>query len=455
MDLNTYPNGFRCIHQKPTLIQSKTSYIHCFINLGSVFEQDGYRGASHYIEHMVFKGTKKYPSSLAITSVFDQQGAYINAYTEKRYTCYTVQCPTNAVPICLHMLSQMMFHSIFPKKELVKENEVVIEENSKDEDDPENILFESLDREIFAETPYSFPVDSMMYHQPPNARHFNYKKIIELYHQYYVPSNMILSIVSSAQWTQIERALRTTDFTKDRKNNGTISSYPNTMVSTVSPTLIRNDYSIVKSAKSSDALKHNSNNIWIHKKEIGTAHLGISFRIGGMYTRERFQWIVLNQILSGTLSARLFTVLREENGLTYTSNTEIKFYESVGSFTIYAETERSKLFKNGKKPGVLPLCIKFVEDLYRDGITEEELNRAQGYLAGTHIQDAEDGEEIVEYNGLREMFQIGEHSDYPVVEYKDFYKGYLESITKKDVDRLIKKWLEPSGMVVRIVSENI
>ncbi len=455
MDITHYPNGFRCIHQKPTLAHSKTSYIHCFINLGSVFEQDGYRGASHYIEHMVFKGTKKYPSSLAITSVFDQQGAYINAYTEKRYTCYTIQCNSDAVPICLNMLSQMMFHSIFPNKELVKENEVVIEENSKDEDDPENILFESLDREIFAGSPYSFPVDSMKYHEPPNSRHFDYKKIIELYHQYYVPSNMVLSIVSSAPWTQIERTLRTTDFIRNGKNNNPIRN-PNTIVSTISPTLIRNDYSIVKSAKTSNALKHNNtNNIWIHKREISTAHLGISFRIGGMYTRERFQWIVLNQILSGTLSARLFTILREENGLTYTSNTEIKFYESVGSFTIYAETEKSKLFKNGKKPGVLPLCVKFVEDLYRDGITEEELRRAQGYLAGTHIQDAEDGEEIVEYNGFREMFEMKDKSEYPMVEYKDFYKVYLEPVTKKEVDDLIKKWLEPSKMVLRIVSENI
>jgi predicted Zn-dependent peptidase len=266
---------------------------------------------------------------------------------------------------------------------------------------------------------------------------------------------MVLSIVSSAPWTQIERTLRTTDFIRNGKNNNPIRN-PNTIVSTISPTLIRNDYSIVKSAKTSNALKHNNtNNVWIHKREISTAHLGISFRIGGMYTRERFQWIVLNQILSGTLSARLFTILREENGLTYTSNTEIKFYESVGSFTIYAETEKSKLFKNGKKPGVLPLCVKFVEDLYRDGITEEELRRAQGYLAGTHIQDAEDGEEIVEYNGFREMFEMKDKSEYPMVEYKDFYKVYLEPVTKKEVDDLIKKWLEPSKMVLRIVSENI
>ena len=445
---SSFPNGFRCIHQKPTLIQSKTAYIQCFVNLGSVFEPPDLRGASHFIEHMVFKGTNKYPTSLAITSIFDQCGAYINAYTEKRYTCYTIQCPVTAVETCISLLSQMLFHSVFPKKEFIKENEVVIEENSKDDDDPEYNLFESLDQEIFSGSPYQWPIDSIKYHNTSKLRRFNYKKIIELYKQYYVPSNMVLSVVCSLGWPSIESILRHTDFTNTHMSPSTSINSTNFGIQS-SP--FRNDYSIIKTAKTPESLKH-KNNIWIEKKEIATAHLGISFQTGGMYLKERFAWIVLNQILSGTLSARLFTILREENGLTYTSNTEIKFYESIGSFTLYAETERSKLFHNGKKPGVLPLCIQFIEDLYKDGITSKELERAKGYLSGTHIQDIEDGEDIVEYNGLREIFNMEKHTEYPIVGYRDFYKTYLEPVTKKEIDQVIRKWLKPEYMAVRIVS---
>jgi predicted Zn-dependent peptidase len=141
---HTFENGFKIIYEKPKN-NSPLSSVQLFCDVGSVNEYDGIRGASHFIEHMCFKGTKQFPKSKDILLTFDKFGADFNAYTEKRMTCYHIKCNKEHIDDCIQLLSDMLMNSIFNKTEYKKEYEVVIEENIRNENDADVIIDENMD----------------------------------------------------------------------------------------------------------------------------------------------------------------------------------------------------------------------------------------------------------------------------------------------------------------------
>jgi hypothetical protein len=134
----TFPNGFRFVYEKLRNSAPITS-IQVFCDLGSVYENDETRGISHFIEHMTFKGTKKNPNSIKLFLEYDKIGAELNAYTDKRFTCYMVKCEDEHVENSLKVLADMLLNSTFDRTEYKKEEKVVIEENINSNDDPEEI----------------------------------------------------------------------------------------------------------------------------------------------------------------------------------------------------------------------------------------------------------------------------------------------------------------------------
>ena len=203
----TYPNGFRIVYEK-TKNESPISSIHAFCELGSVYETDGIRGVSHFIEHMCFKGTKKIPKPKDIFIEYDKIGAYFNAYTEKEYTCYTIKCDNDYIENSIVIMSDMLLNSTFNKKEYGKEEKVVIEENARDHDDPEDLLCENMDKLIYKGSSYANSVDTIAYHK----KRMDYEKVLEIYKLFYVPNRMVLSIVSSLSFEYIKKIIYKTFF---------------------------------------------------------------------------------------------------------------------------------------------------------------------------------------------------------------------------------------------------
>jgi predicted Zn-dependent peptidase len=137
----SWPNGFRVIYEKSHVSVNDT-HIQVFCDVGSAYETDNLRGASHFIEHMCFKGTHKVPTTKELMVNYDRIGAYFNAYTEKRYTCYVLRCDDEYIENSLVIMSEMILNSRFDKKEFVKEQRVVVEENIRDSDDPVSTIGE-------------------------------------------------------------------------------------------------------------------------------------------------------------------------------------------------------------------------------------------------------------------------------------------------------------------------
>jgi predicted Zn-dependent peptidase len=418
----TFPNGFRFVYEKLKNSAPITS-IQVFCDLGSVYENDETRGISHFIEHMTFKGTKKNPNSIKLFLEYDKIGAELNAYTDKRFTCYMVKCEDEHVENSLKVLADMLLNSTFDRTEYKKEEKVVIEENINSNDDPENILYEELEKMLYKGSAYSKPVDTIAYHKGK----LEYETVMKVYKTFYVANRMVVSIVSHLDLKDLVHIMKNTDFTKK-----------------VEKVLPCSTYSYEKELIPQKEIGYHIS------KKVGmkTIQLTIGFRVS---RKDEYLLNFLKNILSGPMSSRLFRILREENGLTYTSSISTDYYDEVGDFTIFAEMDYKKIIKNGSKNGVLPLIIDLLNDLRDKGVCQEEIENTKGYVNGMMDIEVEDSDTSVEHNGRHVLLYPSEE----LLPYSKIFEKKIKKITKGDIDNVIQFYLKKENMSVCLIGENI
>lgn len=425
MKIFTFPNGFRVIYDKPNSEIPLTSILG-FVQLGSIYEKDGIRGASHFIEHMCFKGTKRRPNSEIIIKNYDRIGAHFNAYTEKEYTCYEIKCDEEHLANCIHVLSDMMLNSVFNKTEFTKEHNVVIEENIKSQDNLDECIQENSEFLIYEGSPHKYPIDTLSYHKKSNV--LKYSDVVKTYNDYYTPNNMVLSIVSHISFSKIKSILKNTEFMKQVPEKSLFFSRPPLYVEP--QTQIKYD---LKRRPDSSAL-----------------HLRISFRTCSTSSSDRFALNLLSNIVGNTFSSRLFMILRENNGLTYSCDSSTKYYLHSGDFSISATLNPQKILENGEKKGVLPLILDLLNDLYKNGVNKEEMTLFKGYIKGQHHIEMEDSYNKCEYNGQKLLLTGEDFTPYE----KIIQKNYLP-ISKTDVHSIIQKYFKKTNMTVCLLGPGI
>jgi predicted Zn-dependent peptidase len=419
---HVFPNGFKLIHEKVT--NYSTSSINVFCDVGSIYEPINLRGVSHFIEHMCFKGTKRVPIPKDIFMTYDKVGAYLNAYTEKRYTCYTVKCDSDYLENIIEMISDMMLNSTFNKTEFKKEERVVIEENIKSADTPSDLMYEQLTEMIYKGSSFENNVDKLMYHNEK----FNYNDVLEFYNFFYKPNRMVFSITTSSSFNDIKHHLETTDYVK--KVAKSIEIPPDFMIK---PCIERQNDMQLKI---------------IELKGHRTSHIGISFRIESV---DKYIIDLFASIMSGPMSSRLFNLLREKNGLTYTSSVGANYHKVYGDITFYAETEKTKVMKNGSKPGVLPLLIGELNNLLKNGVSKKEVENVKLYKNGVLKIASENIDNLTEHNGRNILI----HPHEEVIAFENIYEKCYKNISADDINTMIKKYIRKSLMSVSIVGPKI
>jgi predicted Zn-dependent peptidase len=416
MSVKTYifPNGLKLIYEKsPGNIP--VTQIQAFCNFGSVDEPEDSKGAAHFIEHMCFKGTTTIANSSKLTQTYDKIGAYMNATTNKLYTCYVIKCDSNFVENMVELVSDMMLNSTLSEKECEKEIQVVIEESSRNSDDSKYAMFIELDKMVYKDSIYDLPVDTIEFHK----KNFVYSKIRELYKQYYQPNRIVLSVVSDLTFDHVKRIVASSIFNKT-KNSLPCKPILNQYIPPQSETL----YKVIE------------------KKSESTTHLAIGFRV---YKGDRHKLVILKTILGGPMSARLFTTLREQNGLTYTSTVTLTLYDDYGDLTLYAESESAKIMKNGRgKKGVFPLIIGIINDVIKNGVTDSEVDLTKQYLKGSLNTNLDSNESKCKHNGLAALLSPNE----PICPYNKLYDVYYKDISKTEINEIARKYLTKSNMSV-------
>ena len=183
-------NGIQIIHQQNTF--SKVGHVGVFINVGSRDEEKGEEGIAHYLEHVIFKGTKK-RKAFHVLSRLDSVGGELNAYTTKEETCVYASFPIEYLSRSLELLSDIIFNSNFPKQELVKEKEVVIDEINSYKDSPSDLIFDEFDQQLF--NGHSLGNDILG--TISQVKKIQRSDVVKFVKKHYLPERMVISSVGN------------------------------------------------------------------------------------------------------------------------------------------------------------------------------------------------------------------------------------------------------------------
>lgn len=368
-----------------------------FINVGTISENPKQNGLTNLTQTLLLKGTKK-RTALQIAEKIDRLGAILNQSAGDDYSeVYTV-ANSDDIYIALDLLAECVFSSTFPQEELVKAKRNILSYIKLREDDKFYLCYKELKKKLFQGHSYSMPV----YGTEETVPVFTREHVAEHYARQYYPGNMILSVVGNFS----ERKM----ISKIKKSFGRIHR-------TANPTLlVSKDFR--KKAKNTTLSKK------IEQTFIIVGYLGT--KIGD---KDYCALKIASAVLGSGMSSRLFTELRDERGLGYVVGAAAPSRRAVSPFLLYigVKPERSEEAKRE--------LLEQVSRLRSEQVSDEELDRAKNYLIGRFFIDHQTNRKQSWYLGFYETMGLG-------YQYDELYPQLLEKVTKQDVRRVARKYLE-------------
>jgi predicted Zn-dependent peptidase len=377
-------NGVRIVLENIPTVRSVA--IGVWINTGSRNENPQTNGISHFLEHMFFKGTTT-RSAKEIAESFDSIGGQVNAFTSKEYTCYYAKVLDTHAQFALDVLADMFFNSTFVEEELNKERNVVLEEIKMYDDTPDDIVHDLLSRAIYGDHPLGYPILGT----EETLNTFTSATLKEYIHNRYTPENVVISIagnVSDKFIHEVEKYFGS----YEGGNGSTAENIP----------------------------VFHSNRL-SRKKETEQAHLCIGFEGLKIGHEDVYSLIILNNILGGSMSSRLFQEVREQRGLAYSVFSYHSAYQDNGVVTVYGGT-------GAKQLNVLFETIQdTLEKLKQEGITEKELINSKEQLKGSLMLSLESTNSRMSRNGKNELLLRRHRSLDEIIE-------QIDQVSKQSVD---------------------
>ncbi|GKU24744.1 M16 family metallopeptidase [Clostridium folliculivorans] len=362
-NLYTLPNGLRVVTEYIDHVDSISIGLH--VENGSRNEDLHNNGISHFIEHMMFKGTKS-RNAKQIAEDIENVGGQINAYTSKESTCYYFKALSTHAGLCLEVLSDMMFNSNFAEEDIQKEQGVVVEEINMGEDTPEDVLSDIHAKAAFEDDSLAYPILGT----PETVRSFNKATITNYVKSHYTPKNSVLSICGKFEYQEL------------------IKLVENYFGGWKSEREIITDYSTPE-------LK---SNFVSSDKDIEQLHINLGLKGVPIGDDNGYNLIVLNNILGGGASSLLFQKIREEMGVCYSVYSYPLSYKNTGMLNIYVGlnpvyAEETLLAINEE----LKLFIS-------KGITKEQLNINKEKIKAGYVLGLESTSSRMFSNGKSVLF---------------------------------------------------
>ena len=339
-DLTTLPTGLRVITEPVAGVRSVA--LGCWVDTGTRDEADSEAGASHFLEHLLFKGSE-HLSAREISERFDAMGAQSNAFTSKDYTCYWARLLDDDLEEGFELLAEMLQRPAFRSEEIDSERQVVIEEINMNDDDPGDLAHEEFFQAVFAGHPLERPVLGTRRSVTAMTR----DDLAGYWKRRYQAGSTVLAVAGSVDHAEV---VELTSRYFGTWNGDEV------------------DHEL--------AALHPRAHVRVVNRSTEQAHLVIG---GNGLLRgddRRFAFEVLNHVLGGGLSSRLFRVIREERGLAYAVYSFRAPYADAGAWGVYAGTTPSQAIS------VLELIREEINGLIAGGVTVDELDRAKGNMRG-------------------------------------------------------------------------
>ena len=342
--VKTLENGLTIIGEEIPYVKSISLGV--WINAGSRIEDAKVSGVSHFIEHMLFKGTRK-RTSKEIASEIDNLGGQINAFTSKEYTCYYVKLLDEHIDIGLDILSDMILNSKFDANDIDKEKSVIMEELKMYEDSPEDLVYDMLLEHIYEGDGLGMNILGTR----ESLENIKKEELLEYFNTYYVPNNSVISISGNFNFDEMVEKIEVKFKNWDRKDvNITLDEAP---------------------FKSCFISKN---------KDTEQVSLAMNLKAVGIEDNEEvYSLAVVNNIFGGSISSRLFQKIREEKGLVYSIYSEQSLYRKCGELGIFASMSKENLKE------VCEIIKDEIKDLSENYLSEKEIHESKEQLKGSYL----------------------------------------------------------------------
>lgn len=396
-------NGMVVITEPMPHVRSISAGI--WIKSGSRREPAGSTGIAHFIEHMVFKGTAR-RSAEQIAREVDSIGGMLDAYTSKEMVCFNVKVLDEHLARAWDVLSDIVLEPSFDQEEIQRERQVVLEEIKMDQDNPESLVHEMLVRNVWREHPLGEPILGT----PETVKKFSRSAVREAFERWYKPDEMIVTAAGNVEHARMMELVAGAFGKSAAGGNGAPGRAP----------------------KPHASLEKQS------KQELEQVHLCVGVPSLSLADERRYALALLNTILGGGMSSRLFQNIREKEGLAYAVFSEMNPYSDAGLLTVYAGTALETTEK------VLRLIAKEFREIQRNAVGADELRRAKDHLKGSLILSLESTGSRMS-NLARQEIYFGRF--FGVEEILDA----IEKVTRETVLQLAKEIFQPEMVSATVV----
>ena len=405
--IHTLDNGLTIVGEEIPYLKSITLGV--WVNAGSRIESEKLSGISHFIEHMLFKGTKN-RTSKEIASTIDNLGGQINAFTSKECTCYYVKLLDEHINIGLDILSDMFLNPLFDKEDIEKERQVILEELKMYEDSPEDLVYDLLMEGVYK----TDALGGNIIGTKESLDNMNREIISDYFKKYYVASNSVISISGNFKFEEIVKLIE--------------EKFKNLNKGDVDIEITTPEFHQCFIAKN---------------KETEQVNLAISLKAIPLEDREdAYALSIINNIFGGSISSRLFQNIRENKGLVYSIYSAPSLYRKSGELGVYASMSNENLKK------VYNLVLEEIDNIRENHLTEEEIRESKEQLKGSYILGLE--------STSSRMMSIGKSMllTKKVKDPNDIIES-INNIEKARIDLIIDKVFNKENIGICIVGRDV
>ncbi len=385
------PGGLRVITE--TLPAVRSAAFGIWAGVGSRDEGPAHAGATHYLEHLLFKGTRK-RTALEISATMDAVGGELNAFTGKEYTCYYARVLDADLPLAIDVLSDMVTSSLIESKDVDAERGVILEEIAMNEDDPSDTVHEAFVRQLFGDTPLGRPILGTV----DSINGITQDQIAEHYRARYTPDHLVVAAAGRLDHDTVVRQAE--------------QAFRHVLDGAAQPAAPR--------LAGAAASPGEGRGVRLVSRGIEQANLVLGCAALSRTDDRRFPLGVLNAALGGGMSSRLFQEVREKRGLAYSVYSFTSQHADAGLWGVYAGCLPSKA------DDVLSICRDEIAKVVSGGLTGAELERGKGQLRGSMVLGLEDPSSRMSRLGKSELV-------YPRLEPVDDILASIEAVTHDDV----------------------
>jgi predicted Zn-dependent peptidase len=403
------PGGLRIVTEHLPAVRSAAFGI--WAGVGSCDEDLAHAGATHYLEHLLFKGTSR-RTALEISAALDAVGGELNAFTGKEYTCYYARVLDADLPLAIDVLSDMVTGSLIELKDVDAERGVILEEIAMNDDDPSDTVHEAFAAQLFGDTPLGRPILGTA----ESINSITREQIASHYRARYTPPSLVVAAAGSVKHDAVVDCVR--------------EAFGPAMTAAAAPAPPR--LGGLGEAVPGGA----GRGVRLVSRSIEQANLVLGCEGLSRNDERRFALGVLNAALGGGMSSRLFQEVREKRGLAYSVYSFASQHAETGMWGVYVGCLPAKADE------VLAICQEEIAKVVSGGLTDAEMERGKGQLRGSIVLGLEDPSSRMSRLGKAELV-------YPRLEPVEEILASIAAVTHDDVRRVAAEILDlPKALAV-------